>query len=174
MLVLFKHVISLFVSFSSQIQSKDSDLNTIPKSALDGEAGLGIFVGNGVFCKQYFLSSALLVSVEKHNRNTLKDTKVPAVPAIRTGQDQNSFGISIGPAPDGWETQKSDYRFWNKAVIIAARLLQSTMSIHLFHPNPYHNLKSEYRKETELLLIVQGLTFPVTDYQRSIRSQLNY
>ena len=107
---------TLFASFSSQIQSTDSDLNTFPKPAYESGPGLGICFGHCNNSKQYFLSSALLVSVEKHNRNTLKDTKVPAVPAIRTGQDQNSLGISIGPGPDGWEIQKSDYRFWNKAV----------------------------------------------------------
>jgi len=50
------------------------------------------------------LSSALLVSVEKHTRNTLKDTPVPTVPAIRTGQDLSQIGIRFGPDPDGWET----------------------------------------------------------------------
>ena len=35
----------------------------------------------------YFLSSDFLVSVEKHYRNTLKNTLLPTVPAIRTGQD---------------------------------------------------------------------------------------
>lgn len=57
-----------------------------------------------VFHGYYFLSSAILVSVEKHNRNTLKNTKLPTVPAIRTGQGLYQKGISIGPDPDGWET----------------------------------------------------------------------
>lgn len=52
----------------------------------------------------YFLSSAFLVSVEKHYRNTLKNTKLPTVPATRTGQDLFQKGISIGPDPGGWET----------------------------------------------------------------------
>ena len=52
----------------------------------------------------YFLSSDILVSVEKHYRNTLKNTLLPTVPAIRTGQDLFHKGISIGPDPDGWET----------------------------------------------------------------------
>lgn len=39
---------------------------------------------------------------------------------------------------------------WNNAVMIAARLLQSTMSMPLFSPNPNYNLKSEYRKEINL------------------------
>jgi hypothetical protein len=57
-----------------------------------------------VFFGHYFLSSAFLVSVGKHNRNTLKNTMLPTVPAIRTGQDLYQKGISIGPDPDGWET----------------------------------------------------------------------
>ena len=80
----------------------------------------------------YFLSSDFLVSVEKHYRNTLKNTKLPTVPATRTGQDLFHKGISIGPDPDGWETLKSNNMIWNKAVPFAARLLQSTMSLHFF------------------------------------------
>jgi len=107
----------------------------------------------GAFHGTDFLSSALLVSVGKHVRNTLKDTTVPAVPAIRTGQDLYQLCVSIGPDPDGWETLKCDYMIWNKVVSIAARLLQGTMSIHLISPNPdNNNLKSEYRKEINRLL----------------------
>lgn len=100
----------------------------------------------------YFLSSDFLVSVEKHYRNTLKNTLLPTVPAIRTGQDLFHKGISIGPDPDGWETLKSNNMIWNKAVPFAARLLQSTMSTHLISPDPIYNLKSEYRKEKDCLL----------------------
>lgn len=52
----------------------------------------------------YFLSSAFLVSFEKHYRNTLKNTALPTVPAIRSGQDHFFCGIRLGPDPDGWET----------------------------------------------------------------------
>ena len=99
---------------------------------------------------KYFLSSALLVTFGKHTRNTLKDTNVPTVPATRTGQDPILFGISMGPDPDGWETLKSDNMIWNKAVKIAARLLQSTMSKLSISPNPHYNLKPEHRKENNL------------------------
>ena len=44
----------------------------------------------------------LYTSVEKHVRNTLKNTPFPTVPAIRTGQDLHANGI--GPDPDGWES----------------------------------------------------------------------
>ena len=115
---------SLFVSYS--------------KPALAESPGLVFFF----YCKQQ-----LLVSFDKHTRNTLKDTTVPTVPAIRTGQDLLIRGISHGPDPDGWETIKSDNMIWNKAVKIAARLLQSTMPIHPISPNPKYNPKSEYRKE---------------------------
>jgi hypothetical protein len=97
-----------------------------------------------------YLSSALLVPVGKHSRNTLKDTKVPAVSAIRTGQGPFLLGIRQGPEPDGWETLKSDNMIWTEAAMIAARLLQSTMSIHLMSPDPIYILKSEYRKEPGL------------------------
>lgn len=115
------------------------------KPALAERPGLGFF-----FHGKYFLSSALLIFFEEHTRNTLKDTIVPTVPAIRTGQDLLTLGISLGPDPDGWETLKSDNMIWNKAVTIAARLLQSTMTIHPISPNPQYNLKSEYRKEISL------------------------
>ena len=69
-----------------------------PKSAYAERPGLGLGFHGLV------LSSAFLISIGKHARNTLKDTKVPAVPAIRTGQDLFHKGISIGPDPDGWET----------------------------------------------------------------------
>ena len=89
---------------------------------------------------KYFLSSALLVTFGKHTRNTLKDTNVPTVPATRTGQDHFLFyGIRLGPDPDGWETMKSEHMIWNKAVEIAARLLQSTMTILSISPNPENN-----------------------------------
>ena len=118
----------------------------IPKSASAEWPGLGFHVHG-----KYFLSSAFLVFFEEHNRNMLKDTNLPTVPAIRTGQDLRIIGISPGPEPDGWETLKSDNMIWNKAVPIAARLLQSTMSIHLISPNPdNNNLKSEYRKEIDI------------------------
>lgn len=125
-------MINLFASFSD-----------MPKPAFAEWPGLGL-----VFHGKYFLSSALLVTFEKHTRNTLKDTNVPTVPATRTGQDHLFFfGIRLGPEPDGWKTQKSDNMIWNNAVIIAARLLQSTMPMPLFSPNPNYNLKSDYRKE---------------------------
>ena len=53
----------------------------------------------------YFLSSDFLVSVEKHYRNTLKNTLLPTVPAIRTGQDRKR--CSAGPDPDGWTYTKA-------------------------------------------------------------------
>lgn len=93
------------------------------------------------------ITSSFRANFEKHTRNTLKDTTVPTVPAIRTGQDLFFHGIRQGPDPDGWETLKSDNMIWNKAVIIAARLLQSTMPIHPISPNLKYNPKSEYRKE---------------------------
>lgn len=120
--------------------------SNIPEPTCAERPGSGV-----VFHGKYFLSSALLVAFEKHTRNTLKDTNVPTVPAIRTGQDHLFFaGIRLGPEPDGWKTRKSDNMIWNNAVIIAARLLQSTMSMPLFSPNPNYNLKSEYRKEINL------------------------
>lgn len=112
---------------------------------------ISLFAVSGTHGKD-FLSSAFLVSVGKHNRNTLKDTTVPAVPATRSGQDLYIIGISIGPDSDGWETSKSDNMIWNKAVPIAARLLQSTMQIHFVCPNPNNNSKSEYCKENDYLL----------------------
>ena len=136
-------MMTLFASFSSQ--SYNSDLDYSPKPAYAERPGLGFDLR--VHKK---LSSALLVPVGKHTRNTLKDTNVPAVSATRTGQDLHSFGIRQGPDPDGWETLKSDNMIWNAVVIIAVRLLQSTMSIHLMSPNPIYNLKSEYRKESGL------------------------
>ncbi len=69
-----------------------------PKSAYAERPGLG-FGFNGLD-----LSSAFLISVGKHARNTLKDTKVPAVPAIRTGQDPYQAIGRSDPVPDGWET----------------------------------------------------------------------
>lgn len=69
-----------------------------PKSAYAERPGLG-FGFNGLD-----LSSAFLISIGKHARNTLKDTKVPAVPAIRTGQGHHR--IRSGPEPDGWEILK--------------------------------------------------------------------
>ena len=98
------------------------------------------------------LSSGFRDAFEKHTRNTLKDTTVPTVPAIRTGQDLFFHGIRQGPDPDGWETLKSDNMIWNKAVKIAARLLQSTMPIHPISPNPKYNPKSEYRKERQVTI----------------------
>ena len=136
-------MMTLFASFSSQ--SYNSDLDYSPKPAYAERPGLGF-----VLRVHKNLSSALLVPVGKHTRNTLKDTNVPAVSATRTGQDLHSFGIRQGPDPDGWETLKSNNMIWNAVVIIAARLLQSTMSIHLISPNPIYNLKSEYRKESGL------------------------
>ena len=118
----------------------------IPKPANAEWPGLGFLVHG-----KYFLSSAFLILFGKHNRNTLKDTIVPAVPAIRSGQDHVLCGRRSGPDPDGWETLKSNNMIWNKAVPIAARLLQSTMPIHLISPNPdKNNLKSEYRKEIDI------------------------
>lgn len=137
---------TLFASFS--FQTNNSDLDHSPKPAFAERPGLGLDLR--VHKK---LSSALLVPVGKHPRNTLKDTKVPAVSAIRTGQDLSLLDCKQqGPDPDGWETMKSDIMIWNKAVKIAARLLQSTMSTHLISPDPIYNLKSEYRKEKDCLL----------------------
>ena len=56
--------------------------SNIPEPACAERPGPGV-----VFHGKYFLSSALLVTFEKHTRNMLKDTNVPTVPAIRTGQD---------------------------------------------------------------------------------------
>lgn len=135
---------TLFASFSSQIAHSEMDKR--PKPACAERPGLGF-----ILRVHKLLSSALLVSFGKHTRNTLKDTKVPAVPAIRTGQDLSLLkSKQQGPDPDGWETMKSDIMIWNKAVKIAARLLQSTMSTHLISPDPIYNLKSEYRKEPGL------------------------
>lgn len=120
----------------------------MPKPAHAEWPGLGF-----VFHCKYFLSSALLVTFGKHTRNTLKDTNVPTVPATRTGQDHFLFdGIRLGPDPDGWETMKSEHMIWNKAVKIAARLLQSTMTIPSISPNQQYNLKPEHRKENCYLL----------------------
>lgn len=88
---------TLFASFS--FQTNNSDLDHSPKPAFAERPGLGLDLR--VHKK---LSSALLVPVGKHPRNTLKDTKVPAVSAIRTGQDPLLFGIRQGPDPYGWET----------------------------------------------------------------------
>ncbi len=88
---------TLFASFS--FQTNNSDLDHSPKPAFAERPGLGLDLR--VHKK---LSSALLVPVGKHPRNTLKDTKVPAVSAIRTGQDLLLFGIRQGPDPYGWET----------------------------------------------------------------------
>lgn len=84
---------------SSPSQNNKSDLNNIAKPACAERVGL-VIVAHG----KYFLSSALLIFVEEHPRNTLKDTKVLTVPAIRTGQGPKQIGISTGPDPDGWET----------------------------------------------------------------------
>ena len=136
----------VFLGFSVYMVLLRSLFASYSKPALAERPGLGLF-----FHGKYFLSSALLVTFEKHNRNTLKDTTVPTVPAIRTGQDLSFYGIRLGPEPDGWETLESDNMIWNKAVTIAVRLLQSTMPIHMVCPNPdYYNLKSEYRKEINL------------------------
>ena len=94
---LFVNMMTLFASFSSQ--SYNSDLDYSPKPAYAERPGLGF-----VLRVHKLLSSALLVPVGKHTRNTLKDTNVPAVSATRTGQDLHSFGIRQGPDPDGWET----------------------------------------------------------------------
>lgn len=95
---------TLFVSFSCQ--SDNSGLEYFPKPIGRHRSGLGfVFSDSGtsevayMFCGvnsfssfiQYFLSTVNLLSVEKHVRNELKDTKVPTVPAIRTGQDRNLF-----------------------------------------------------------------------------------
>lgn len=117
----------------------------IPKPANAEWPGLGFLVHG-----KQLLSSAFLILFGEHNRNTLKDTIVPAVPAIRTGQGHHR--IRSGPEPDGWEILKSDNMIWNKAVPIAARLLQSTMPIHFISPNPNYNSKSEYCKENDYLL----------------------
>lgn len=71
-----------------------------PKPANAEWPGLGFRVRgkNGI-------SSAFLILFGEHNRNTLKDTIVPAVPAIRTGQGHRR--IRYGPEPDGWEILKS-------------------------------------------------------------------
>lgn len=94
---LFVNMMTLFASFSSQ--SYNSDLKYNPKPAYAERPGLGF-----ILRVHKLLSSALLVPVGKHTRNTLKDTNVPAVSATRTGQDLHSFGIRQGPDPDGWET----------------------------------------------------------------------
>ena len=73
-----------------------------PKPACAERPGLGL-----ILRVHKLLSSALLVSFGKHTRNTLKDTKVPAVPAIRTGQDLSLLDCKQqGPDPDGWETMR--------------------------------------------------------------------
>lgn len=91
-------LITLFASFSSQIAHSEMDKR--PKPACAERSGLGF-----ILRVHKLLSSALLVSFGKHTRNTLKDTKVPAVPAIRTGQDLSLLkSKQQGPDPDGWET----------------------------------------------------------------------
>ena len=91
-------LITLFASFSSQIAHSEMDKR--PKPACAERSGLGF-----ILRVHKLLSSALLVSFGKHTRNTLKDTKVPAVPAIRTGQDLSLLDCKQqGPDPDGWET----------------------------------------------------------------------
>lgn len=90
-------LITLFASFSSQIAHSEMDKR--PKPACAERSGLGF-----ILRVHKLLSSALLVSFGKHTRNTLKDTKVPAVPAIRTGQGHHR--IRSGPEPDGWEILK--------------------------------------------------------------------
>ena len=86
----------------------------IPKPACADRFGLGlVFHGKG------FLSSALLILFGEHNRNTLKDTYVPTVPATRSGQDHFFiYGIRQGPDPDGWETGESDNMIWKRKVIM--------------------------------------------------------
>lgn len=76
---------TLFESFSTQ--SDNSELEYYPKSVGTIRSGLGF---------------VFLLSVEKHARNTLKNTPFPTVPAIRTGQGLHANGI--GPDPDGWES----------------------------------------------------------------------
>ena len=90
-------LITLFASFSSQIAHSEMDKR--PKPACAERSGLGF-----ILRVHKLLSSALLVSFGKHTRNTLKDTKVPAVPAIRTGQDPYQAIDRSDPVPDGWET----------------------------------------------------------------------
>lgn len=97
MFAFFIQIMSLFASFS--LQSNHSEMNKRPKPAFAERPGLGF-----VFHGKELLSSALLISIEIHTRNTLKDTKVPAVPATRSGQDHVFCGIRLGPDPDGWET----------------------------------------------------------------------
>lgn len=73
---------TLFVSFSCQ--RDNSVLEYFPKSIGNNRSGLGFILCNTP--KQYFLSTFDLLPVEKHARNKTKDTHVPTVTAIRTGQ----------------------------------------------------------------------------------------
>ena len=67
------------------------------------------FVGH---MNNFFYRLMLYTSVEKHVRNTLKNTPFPTVPAIRTGQDLHAIGV--GPDPDGWKPIRETYPDWAK------------------------------------------------------------
>lgn len=137
---------TLFASFS--FQTNNSDLDHSPKPAFAERPGLGLDLR--VHKK---LSSALLVPVGKHPRNTLKDTKVPAVSAIRTGQDLSLLDCKQqGPDPDGWETENTIIWTWNRKVIKTTRPLQGSLSDTIIVPRSMFLIKSVYRKENNLLM----------------------
>ena len=121
---------TLFVSFSCQ--SDNSELEYFPRPIGKRRSGLGFILSDSatsgfasMLCGvnsfssffQYFLSTVSLLSVEKHARNELKDTKVPTVSAIRTGQDRNM--ADVGPDRDGWEIQKQLFITYTSNLFVA-------------------------------------------------------